>query len=100
LALSFDASALAPAPPGSRRTFLLHSVGYSKEMDLHSASPDEASPIPFGAMSRYPYAWPERYPHEKDLEHFHTRVISRSIPALHAPEANQPGISQPSGAKD
>ena len=30
-------------PAGWTRTFLLHSVGYSKEMDLNSASPDQAS---------------------------------------------------------
>src|SRR5262249_53899613 len=45
--LSFDASTLAPLPPNARRTFLLHSVGFSKEMNLHSASPDRAAPIPF-----------------------------------------------------
>ncbi|MBI1872951.1 MAG: VCBS repeat-containing protein [Acidobacteria bacterium] len=84
LALSFDASALPPLPPRTRRTFLLHSVGYSKEMDLHSASPDEALPIPFRAMRRYPYTSPERYPHDQDFDRFHTRVVSRSIPALHA----------------
>jgi len=82
LALSFDASVLAPLPPDSRRTFLLHTVGYSKEMDLYSASPDAALPIPFRAMSRYPYAWPDRYPHEEDLERWHTRVIARQIPVL------------------
>jgi Tfp pilus assembly protein PilF len=82
LALSFDASALLPLPPNSRRTFLLHGVGFSKEMDLNSASPDEVAPIPFRAMSRYPYRWPERYPHMDDLERFHTRAVSRSIPLL------------------
>ena len=33
---------------------------YSKEMDPHSASPDEAWPMPFRTMTRYPYAAPER----------------------------------------
>lgn len=82
LALSFDASALPPLPPGTRRTFLLYSVGYSKEMDLHSVSPDEAAPLPFRGMTRYPYDWPERYPHPEDLDRFHTRTIRRSIPRL------------------
>lgn len=82
IALSFDASKLTPAPPGFTRTFLLYTVGYSKEMNFHSASPDEAAPLPFRGMTRYPYAWPERYPHSEDLDRFHTRVIPRSVPRL------------------
>ena len=42
IALSFDAAALPPLPAGWTRTFLLHSIGYSKEMDRNSASPDQA----------------------------------------------------------
>ncbi|MBI3047710.1 MAG: VCBS repeat-containing protein [Acidobacteria bacterium] len=82
LSLSFDASALPPLPDGMRRTYFLYTVGYSKEMDLHSASPDRATPIPFRSMSAYPYATPERYPHEQDLDRFHTRVVPRSIGSL------------------
>ena len=82
ISLSFDASALPPLAAGMRRTFLLYASGYSKEMDLHSASPDAASPIPFRAMPHYPYAWPARYPHDADLERFHTRLVRRALPAL------------------
>ena len=82
IALSFDASRLGPVPAGMRRTFLLYSAGYSKEMDLYSASPDVVTPIPFRAMPRYPYAWPVRYPHDADLDRFHTRLVGRSFPAL------------------
>lgn len=82
LALSFDAQVLPPPGQDARRTFLLYTVGYSKEMDFHSASPNEAAPIPFRGMSRYPYAWPEQYPHAEDLAHFHTRVVPRAIRPL------------------
>jgi hypothetical protein len=86
LALSFDATALPALPVGWTRTFLLHSVGYSKEMDPHSASPDVASPLPFRTMTRYPYAAPERYPdtpaHRAYLERWNTRVVSRTLPPL------------------
>jgi hypothetical protein len=82
ITLSFDASALPPLPAGMRRTFLLYASGYSKEMDLHSASPDAVAPIPFRAMPHYPYAWPVRYPHEADLDRFHTRTVGRAVPAL------------------
>jgi hypothetical protein len=90
LVFSFDASALAPLAPDARRTFLLHSVGFSKEMNLHSASPDLAAPVPFRRMRRYPYVWPERYPHDDDLERFHTRIVTRSIPPLDAAREPSP----------
>ena len=86
IVLSFDASRLGPVPAGMRRTFLLYSAGYSKEMDLYSASPDVVPPIPFRAMPRYPYVWPVHYPHDADLDGFHTRVVGRSFPALNVRE--------------
>jgi hypothetical protein len=57
-------------------------VGYSKEMNLHSASPDQVLPVPFRAMSGYPSGAVGRYPHAADFERFHTRVVARSIPSL------------------
>jgi hypothetical protein len=86
LALSFDAGAVPPLPAGWTRTFLLHSVGYSKEMDPHSASPDQAWPLPFRTMTRYPYTAPERYPdtpaHRAYQERWNTRVVGRTLPPL------------------
>src|ERR671929_143346 len=63
LSLAFDATALAPLPPGWTRTFLLYAHGYSKEMDINSASPEQVAPLPFRRMREYPYRWPETYPH-------------------------------------
>jgi hypothetical protein len=86
LALAFDATKVPPLPTGWTRTFLLHSIGYSKEMDPHSASPDVASPLPFRTMTRYPYAAPERYPdtpaHRAYLDRWNTRVVGRTLPPL------------------
>jgi hypothetical protein len=86
VALSFDAAAVPAVPAGWTRTFLLHSVGYSKEMDPHSASPDVASPMPFRSMTRYPYRAPERYPdtpaHRDYLERWNTRAVGRTLPPL------------------
>jgi Flp pilus assembly protein TadD len=86
LALSFDASALPPLPPGWTRTFLFHADGFSKEMNLHSASPDALLPLPFHGMTQYPYAPPEAYPstpaHREYLERYNTRVVPRAIPPL------------------
>jgi hypothetical protein len=89
IALSFDATVLPALPDGARRTFLLHSVGYSKEMNFHSASPLDAAPLPFRGMSRYPYGIAERYPHPEDVERFHTRIVTRSMPTLSSVEPRQ-----------
>ncbi len=86
IALAFDANALPPLPEGWTRTFLLYADGFSKEMNLHSSSPDELLPLPFHGMTQYPYAAPEAYPstpaHSEYLERYNTRVVPRSVPSL------------------
>ena len=56
IALSFDATRLPALPAGWKRTFLLYADGFSKEMDINSASPDQVVPLPFHGMSGYPYS--------------------------------------------
>jgi tetratricopeptide (TPR) repeat protein len=86
LILSFAADRLPPLPEGWTRTFLLYADGFSKEMDLNSASPDQVGPLPFHGMSKYPYSWPERYPltpaRRKYLETYNTRVVKSPIPSI------------------
>lgn len=86
LALSFDATSLPPLRPGWRRTFLLYADGYSKEMDVNSATPGELGPLPFHGMSRYPYAAPEAFPWTEELrelfERYQTRVVRDPLPPL------------------
>jgi cytochrome c-type biogenesis protein CcmH/NrfG len=86
IALSFDASALPPLPAGWRRTFLLLSDGYSKEMDINSATPDAIAPIPFHGMKRYPYAAPEAFPMTDRIaklrEQYDTRVVADPVASL------------------
>ena len=83
LSLSFDANKLPPLPKGWTRTFLLYADGFSKEMDINSASPDQVGPLPFHGMSRYPYAWPERYPLTEKrrayMEKFNTRIVTSQV---------------------
>jgi tetratricopeptide (TPR) repeat protein len=86
IALEFDAR--AALPKGWARTFLLYASGYSKEMDINSASPDVLAPLPFQGMSRYPYRWPEAYPHGRDLRLYHTRPIRRPLPLLLGADRN------------
>jgi Flp pilus assembly protein TadD len=86
IALTFDSRSLPPLPDGWTRTFLLYADGFSKEMNLNSASPDELLPLPFHGMTRYPYASPEQYPstpaHREYLERYNTRVVPRSVPSI------------------
>jgi len=86
LSLSFDASSLRPLARGWTRTFLLYADGYSKEMDINSASPDEVAPLPFHRMKEYPYRWPVTFPqtpaHLDYLERYNTRVVTAPIPKL------------------
>ncbi len=86
ISISFDAASLPPLPQGWTRTFLLYADGFSKEMDINSASPDQLAPLPFHGMSRYPYRWPEHYPldakHFKYFEEYNTRIIRGQITRL------------------
>jgi Flp pilus assembly protein TadD len=88
ISLSFDATSLPPLPAGWTRTFLLYADGFSKEMDINSASPDQLAPLPFHGMSRYPYKWPEHYPltveRQKYLEKYNTRVVTSAVPSIDA----------------
>ena len=86
IALKFDGSSLDPLPKGWRRTYLMRAYGFSKEMDINSASPDVVEPLPFHSMSGYPYRKDEHYPdtpeHRRYRETYNTRVIVRSVPLI------------------
>ena len=78
--LEFNA-ALAPLPPGWRRTFLLYTDGWIKDADLHTAYGDSVAPLPFHAIQSYPYAPGDAYPadsaHVRYLRQYNTRLIKR-----------------------
>jgi hypothetical protein len=91
--LVFEAAALGALPDGFARTFLLRADGFSKEMDIHSASPDVVAPLPFHGMTRYPYSAPEHYPdtpaHRDYRATYNTRIVARTVPTLVTPERAQ-----------
>src|SRR5258707_318530 len=86
ISLSFDAKALQPLPAGWTHTFLLYADGFSKEMDINSASPDQLAPLPFHGMSRYPYPATEHYPltdeRRRYLEKYNTRIVTSAVPSI------------------
>jgi cytochrome c-type biogenesis protein CcmH/NrfG len=86
ISLSFDARRLPLLPAGWTRTFLLYSDGFSKEMDINSASPDQVSPLPFHGMTKYPYSEPEMYPmtaaRREYMDRYNTRLVTSEIPSI------------------
>lgn len=88
ITLSFDATKLPPLPRGWKRTFLFFGDGFSKEMDINSASPDQVLPLPFHGMKSYPYSAPIAYPMTAErrayMERYNTRVVGASVAPLEA----------------
>jgi hypothetical protein len=86
ISLSFDARKLPPLPVGWTRTFLLYSDGFSKEMDINSASPDQVLPLPFHGMTKYPYSEPEAYPmtaaRRAYMDRYNTRIVTAEVPSI------------------
>jgi Tfp pilus assembly protein PilF len=86
ISLSFDAAQLPALPPGWTRTFLFYADGFSKEMNIHSSSPDQLAPLPYHGMKAYPYDAPDA-PASKAargdyVERYNTRVVARPLPTL------------------
>ncbi|MFQ5888821.1 MAG: FG-GAP-like repeat-containing protein [Gemmatimonadota bacterium] len=81
MTVEFDATQAPPLEPGWRRDFLLYSDGWLKDADLNTAEGGTVEPLPFHAMSRYPYGADEAYPadeaHRRYLEAYHTRFLGR-----------------------
>lgn len=88
IALSFDAARLFALPKGWKRTFLFYADGFSKEMDINSASPDQVLPLPFHGMKEYPYALPASYPmttaRRRYIERYNTRIVRSEVPGIDA----------------
>ena len=86
IAVSFDAAAFPPVDANRSRTFVLYSDGFSKEMDINSATPYTVEPLPFHGMKGYPSGPEQRYPqspaHREYQSRYNTRTISRAVPPL------------------
>ncbi|MGH9750241.1 MAG: FG-GAP-like repeat-containing protein [Candidatus Polarisedimenticolia bacterium] len=62
LTLEFPVKGLPEVRKGWTRSFLLYTSGYTKDMDPYTAHGDTVEPLPFRAMTRYPYGPEETYP--------------------------------------
>ena len=78
--LRFAGGRLPPLPAGWRRDFLLDVDGWAKDADANTAYSQSVEPLPFHAMSAYPYPASERFP--DDAEHRRWRENYNTRPAL------------------
>jgi len=86
LRLLFDASKLTPLPAGWTRDFLLKVDGWAKDRDPNTAFSQTVEPLPFHAMSRYPYPATEHFPddeiHRLYRQNYNTRPALRLLRPL------------------
>ena len=85
--LEFDASSLPPPPAGWRRSVFLESLGWDKDADRNTCEGHQLEPLPFAAMSGYPFAEGESYPdtpfHRRYREEWLTREVTpETVPAV------------------
>jgi tetratricopeptide (TPR) repeat protein len=84
--LLFDAARLPPLETGWTRDFLLMVDGWAKDADANTAFSQSVEPLPFHAMSAYPYAPPEHFPddalHRDYRERYNTRPALRLLRPL------------------
>ncbi len=65
LQLRFDASLAPPLREGYRRDYLLYLDGWAKDRDPNSIQAKFVEPLPFHAMSGYPYGDDESFPSDE-----------------------------------
>jgi len=86
LALEFDSAAAPPVPAGWTRDFIIYTDAWLKDADLNTAGGGRVEPLPFHAMSRYPYGADEAFPgdsaHRRFVETYNTRRVLTPRPPL------------------
>lgn len=86
LRLRFDPASLPPVPAGWRRDYMMKVDGWAKDRDANTAFSQSVEPLPFHAMSSYPYPSKEKYPddaaHRAYREQYNTRPALRLLRAL------------------
>ena len=85
--LDFNPAGLPPLRPGWKRDYFFFADGYEKDMDFYAAEGEFVDPLPFHAMSQYPYT-KENFPldetHLNDLLNYNTRFFSNAPAASYS----------------
>jgi len=79
LTLEFPVKGIPVTPKGRVRTFVLHASGWCKDMDPHTAHGETVEPLPFRAMTSYPYAEGETFPDSPLLKEYQRDWNTRRI---------------------
>lgn len=81
ITVRFRADQAPKLPPGWKRDFVIHNVGYDKDADLNTIYGQFVEPLPFRAMRGYPDETGEQFPdlpiHRDDQRRFQTREQNR-----------------------
>jgi tetratricopeptide (TPR) repeat protein len=83
---------LAPLPaprPGWTRDFLLKVDGWAKDRDPNTAFSSTVQPLPFHAMSRYPYPASEHFPRDPAHDSYQRAYNTRPAAVLIRPLASR-----------
>ena len=78
LEVTFDATEMPDLPAGWRRDFLLYLDGWAKDRDPNAAEVLYVEPLPFHAMSGYPYGEDEHFPDDPDSRAYRRTWNTRS----------------------
>ena len=86
LSMRFNAAALPELSPAWVRDFIFYADGWVKDGDLNTKFSETVTPLPFHAMSGYPYAADEHYPdtpeHQRFLHTYLTRPPTTTVGVL------------------
>jgi hypothetical protein len=67
-----------------KRTYVLDTFGWCKDMDAYTAFPDTVEPLPFKGMSNYPYKPEESFPDGEAQRKWREKHQTRMIPGTRA----------------
>ena len=77
LAMLFDGRGLPALPAGWRRSYIFYANGWVKDGDLNTLHSGTVEPLPFHAMSTYPYGPDEHYPNDAEHNRYHEQYNTR-----------------------
>jgi hypothetical protein len=80
LSIEYSTASLPTLPNGWTRDFLLKVDGWAKDADANTAYSQSVLPLPFHAMSSYPYKATEHFPDDKEHADYVREYLTR--PAL------------------
>ncbi|MGA8026839.1 MAG: FG-GAP-like repeat-containing protein [Bryobacteraceae bacterium] len=98
LKLQFSSAQLPPLPQGWSRDFLLLVDGWAKDADANTAFSQSVTPLPFHAMSAYPYKQNEHFPDDAEHAEYVRDYLTRPALRLIRPLAPTEPRASASGA--